>query len=140
MQIRKAIQQDNYHRFFRLYRVTPNMGNYVLDLMIDTWRIQALQRIVKAYKPSVSAEFVVNELAFAEEQEGLDFLRKVGCILEAPATASAAAAAVSQAASPGKKKAKTSVPAVVDASTLEINTKESVVDVGAVFTQEKLLL
>lgn len=125
MQIRRAIQQDNYHRFFSLYRETPNMGNYILDLMIDTWRVQALQKIVKAYKPSISAAFVVNELAFYSEEEGLLFLRKTGCILVAVSTECGST--------------EESV-AHLDASLLDINTKDSVIDIGAIFTQEKLLL
>lgn len=40
LKIRKAIQMDNYHAFFQLYKETPNHGNYILNTMLDTWRLQ----------------------------------------------------------------------------------------------------
>lgn len=57
------------------------MGNYILDLMIDNWRIQALQKICKVYKPDVPIEFIITLLAFENNNIGLEFLKKVGCIL-----------------------------------------------------------
>ncbi len=143
MNIRKAIQQDNYHRFFVLYQTTPNMGNYILDLMIDTWRVQSLQKIVKAYKPSVSVAFVLKELAMYNEEEGLAFLRKTGCCLETPQTetlASLTPAAATTAGTATKAHHGTHANPSVENSTLEIITKDSIIDMAAYFTQEKLLL
>jgi hypothetical protein len=40
LKIRKAIQMDNYHAFFQLYKETPYHGNYILNTMLDTWRLQ----------------------------------------------------------------------------------------------------
>jgi hypothetical protein len=128
LQVRRALQSDNYHRFFALYRDTPNMGTCILDLMIDTWRVQALQRMCKAYKPSISASFVINELAFDSSAVALEFFRKAGCIL-AVATASKSS---DNGGSAGDN------DDFIDS--LEINTKDSVVDFSAVFTADKLLL
>ena len=112
---------------------------------------------MKAYKPTVDAAFVFEELAFEDEEEGVLFLRKCGCVLEpAPNTAAAIAkaerlAAVATAAAREKKtpkhsKKRDATAAMVEAeaeedyTTLEINTKDSMVDVTAIFTQENLLL
>ncbi len=109
--MRRAVQLDNYHQFFLLYKTTPNMGNYLLDLMVDNFRLQALQKVVRAYKPSVPLDFAMRALGFEDSpDEGLELLRKAGCVVaEGP-------------------------------EGTEINTKDSVVDMAAFLTQEKLLL
>ena len=125
LDVRQAVQQNNYHRFFRLYASAPNMGAYILDLMLDTWRWYALQRMVRAYKPTINAAFVIEELAFPSPAAGLDFLRRAGCALVDPAAASG----------------KASSSAFADAEPQwEISVKDTVLDSSAVFTQDKLLL
>lgn len=88
------------------------MGAYILDLMLDNWRAQALQKMNRGYKPEVTASFVVSTLAFDDEAVGLEFMRKLGCVL------------------------------VVDKATgvLMWNTKDATVDPTALLTQAKLLL
>jgi hypothetical protein len=118
--IRQAIQLDNYHRFFKLYNQTPNMGHYILDKIIDNYRLQTLQKIVKAYKPTVPASFVAAELAFDDVDHGVDVMKKCGCKFDSlPAT-------------PGDGSK--------DGMVLEMNTKNSVIDFTVVLTQDKLLL
>lgn len=112
LQVREAVQLDNYHKFFKLYRVTPDMGGFLLDLMLDNWRALALQKMCRVYKPEVTASFVSNELAFSDEVIGFDFMRKVGCVLE-------------------EDKA---------TGVLMWNTKDSTVNLSALITQENLLL
>mmetsp|Transcript_29087 Transcript_29087/g.39971 ORF Transcript_29087/g.39971 Transcript_29087/m.39971 type:complete len:569 (+) Transcript_29087:179-1885(+) len=80
-EVRKAVQQDNYHRFFRLYRKTPNMGMYILDLLVSNYRLQALQRICKGYKPDVAVSFVAQELAFDCDELCVEFMKKLGCVV-----------------------------------------------------------
>ncbi len=88
------------------------MGNYILDLMIDNFRLQALQKIVRAYKPSVPLDFAMSALGLEDTRdEGLELLKKAGCLVAA-----------------GPE------------GTQELNTKDSVVDMAAFLTQEKLLL
>lgn len=91
------------------------MGNYILDLIIDPLRLKAIQRICKGYKPTVPVKFVVNELAFDEPLLGLDFLKKLGGIIEQQKT---------------------------EEGTMEfyLNTKDTVIDTSAIFNQENLLL
>jgi hypothetical protein len=112
--VRKAIQLENYHRFFVLYRDTPNLGIFIMDLMLDTRRLQALKTICRGYKPAVSVDFVVSELVFDSTEEGEEFLERAGCVLVQGGTEGGA----------GK----------------EINTKDTVIDTAAVFTQDKLLM
>lgn len=113
--IRESVRQECYHRFFKLYQVTPNMGNYIIDLMMDSYRLQTLVRMCKAYKPNLALSFVVDELAFDSLENGEAFVVKGGCIL---------------------------TDSLNDAGVVErmINTKDSVVNSLSVFTQDKLLL
>jgi hypothetical protein len=48
-QVRAALAMSDYHNFFKLYKQTPNMGAYIIDLFIDKMRISALKTICKAY-------------------------------------------------------------------------------------------
>jgi hypothetical protein len=110
LKIRQALQADNYHSFFQLYLKTPNMGTYILDLMVENLRAATLVKICKVYKPTVEADFVLKELAFTDKQIGLEFMQKVGCKIEK------------------------------DRERWVWNTKDSVVDVSALVTETKLLL
>lgn len=78
--MRKATVDDNYYRFFLLYRETPNLGNFILDQTLDNWRIKALQRMMKAYRPSLDVNFVLQSLEFDSPEEGTEFLSKVGVV------------------------------------------------------------
>jgi hypothetical protein len=117
--VRQSIQLENYHKFFQLYRNTPNLGNYILDLMIDNRRLLSLQKIVRSYKPSVPIGFVSSVLNFDTEEEGREFVIKAGCVLENITEINSLGISLNQ---------------------LEINTKDSVVDTSLVLNQEKLLL
>ena len=83
LQIRESAQLDNYHQFFRLYKATPNMGTYILDKIVDTYRLHALTKMRRGYQPTLPMLFVLEELAFDTRKEdrqiGIDFLKKAGC-------------------------------------------------------------
>ena len=117
--VRQSIQLDNYHKFFQLYRITPNLGNCILDLMIDNKRLLSLQKIVKSYKPNVPVEFVSNILNFDHEDEGKDFLLKAGCIIQDIHDVNALGITFVQ---------------------LGINTKDSIVDTSVILDKDNLLL
>jgi hypothetical protein len=80
LQVRQAVQTGNYHRLFLLWNCTPGRGMFIIDLMKNQWRINALTKIIKGYRPSVSVVFVVKELVFGSLVEGVSFLVKAGCI------------------------------------------------------------
>lgn len=46
---RSASALGNYHRFFKLYLDTPNMGAYLMDMFVSRERIYAMMVISKAY-------------------------------------------------------------------------------------------
>lgn len=48
LQVREAVALGNFHAFFRLYRMVPNIGNYMLDRFADRMRKTAVQKMVKA--------------------------------------------------------------------------------------------
>ena len=110
------------------------MGTYILDLMIANARVQYLMRMCKAYRPVVSAQFVIDELSFVNNDIGLDFLKRVGCVLvesnvETPAPGSDV---IDRQNSSGNIRR--------DYIQLDINTKDTVLDPSAVMDKEKLLL
>jgi SAC3 family protein LENG8/THP3 len=45
---RSALALGNYHKFFRLYLETPNMGAYLMDMFVVRERLAALANICKA--------------------------------------------------------------------------------------------
>jgi SAC3 family protein LENG8/THP3 len=49
LDVRSALALGNYHRFFRLYLDTPNMGAYLMDMFIVRERLSALANICRAY-------------------------------------------------------------------------------------------
>ena len=48
LDVRSALALGNYHRFFRLYLDSPNMGAYLMDMFIERERLAALANICKA--------------------------------------------------------------------------------------------
>uniref|UniRef100_A0A7S3YM12 PCI domain-containing protein n=1 Tax=Heterosigma akashiwo TaxID=2829 RepID=A0A7S3YM12_HETAK len=78
LRVRQAMAEDDYHLFFQLYEDAPNMSAYIMDLMLDKIRVKALQRVVKAYKPTIATDFIQRILAFDSEDECFELLTVVG--------------------------------------------------------------
>jgi len=72
--VRSALALGNYHRFFRLYLETPNMGAYLMDMFVVRERLAALANICKAYKPDVSIRFIAEELGFESDHQAGQFI------------------------------------------------------------------
>ena len=62
--------------------------------MLDTWRVKALQKMVKAYKPHLEIDFILKELVFTAStitttttalspqiSTGIEFITRVGGII-----------------------------------------------------------
>ncbi|KAH0544299.1 hypothetical protein FGG08_001562 [Glutinoglossum americanum] len=74
LDVRSALALGNYHRFFRLYLDTPNMGAYLMDMFIVRERLYALANICRAYKPDVNIRFITEELGFESDGQCVQFL------------------------------------------------------------------
>ena len=48
LQVRRALAQGNYGRFFKLYQTAPNMGAFLMETFISKHRILCLQRLAFA--------------------------------------------------------------------------------------------
>ncbi|KAK0641709.1 GANP domain-containing protein [Cercophora newfieldiana] len=74
LDVRSALALGNYHRFFRLYNDTPNMGAYLLDMFVGRERLAALCNVCKAYKPDVPLRFITEELYFESDADAAQFI------------------------------------------------------------------
>ena len=85
--VRAAVADNDYHKFFRLQDDAPNMSDYLMDKIVPSVRLIALQTICKAYRPSVSTSFVLRELGFnpddgQEYLSGKAWMESCGCRFE----------------------------------------------------------
>jgi len=78
LNVQRALSMGNYHLFFSLYNIVPNMGGYIMDHFVERERIRALLVMAKSYI-SVPLVFIVDELAFENTPEALEFLSSHGC-------------------------------------------------------------
>jgi len=53
------VQNGDYHKFFRLYDSTPDMGPFLIDHMLDPMRNKAVSIMLKAHAASFSFRFVL---------------------------------------------------------------------------------
>jgi hypothetical protein len=90
LNVRSALALGNYHKFFRLYLDTPNMGAYLMDMFAVRERLSALSNMCKAYvstllsmvnllifiryKPEVKLRFVTEELGFESDGDAAQFI------------------------------------------------------------------
>ncbi|KAM7200597.1 SAC3/GANP/Nin1/mts3/eIF-3 p25 family domain containing protein [Rhypophila sp. PSN 637] len=74
LDVRSALALANYHRFFRLYAQTPNMGGWLMDMFVVRERLSALCYICKAYKPVVPLRFITDELFFESDADAAQFI------------------------------------------------------------------
>jgi hypothetical protein len=84
LKVRVSVADFDYHAFFRLQDSCPKHGIYLMDLMVPKVRHWALQRIFKAYRPSVSTKHVLVELGFDRDEElelGKKWLVSCGAVL-----------------------------------------------------------
>ncbi|CAL3971538.1 unnamed protein product [Diplocarpon coronariae] len=72
--VRSALALGNYHRFFRLYLDTPNMGAYLMDMFVVRERLVALSSICKCYKPDLRLRYITEELGFESDGDAAQFI------------------------------------------------------------------
>ena len=85
LQVREAVADVDYHKFFLLCQNCPNLGKMLLNLMVPTVRHWALQRICRAYRPAVEVSFVLSEIGLSvsdqDLEKGKEYLMSCGCVL-----------------------------------------------------------
>jgi hypothetical protein len=82
LKVRAAIADFDYHSFWRLLISCPKKhGVCLMKFMIPNVRYWALQRVCKAYRPSVSLNFVLQELGFDAADEGKTWLESCGVVI-----------------------------------------------------------
>jgi len=83
LKVRVAVAENDYHTFFHLHDTCPNLGSYLMDTLVPQMRAIALKQIMKAYKPSLSTMFLLQELGFnmdgGDDGVGVVWLHSCGC-------------------------------------------------------------
>ena len=77
--VRKAVALFDYHTFFHLLPKTPNLGGKILEALAPTFRLQALKRMCRVYKPTLSLRFVQSELELSSDNA---FWNECGIVLQ----------------------------------------------------------
>ncbi|KAJ3395362.1 hypothetical protein HDU92_006018 [Lobulomyces angularis] len=67
--VRQSVTHNDYHKFFKLYQNAPDMSVYLLDFFVERQRIIAMKFITKAYKYTISIDFLVKELGFCRLED-----------------------------------------------------------------------
>lgn len=80
----RALVVGDYATFFRCYADVPNMGSYILDRVVDTVRLDAAKKILKAYRPTTTLVALRRQLGYlaSEEHEADTFITKIGFKIE----------------------------------------------------------
>lgn len=81
MQVLRAVTDHDYRTFFRLYQTAPHMSAYLMDFLVKRVRDDAYERIIAAYRPSLSAEQVRKWLLFQDLEEARRFLKGHGAVI-----------------------------------------------------------
>lgn len=69
LRVRSAIETSNYAAFFQLYEAVENMGVYLLDLLVDYVRHEALKVVCRAYRPRIPLTYVMKLLLLQESSK-----------------------------------------------------------------------
>jgi len=80
LKVLKAIVHNDYHAFFRLYDSAPHMSAYLMDYLVRRVRNEGYERLIAAYRPTVSTELIREVLSFHDLEETRQFLKKKGAI------------------------------------------------------------
>jgi SAC3 family protein LENG8/THP3 len=91
LQLRAAVAEMDYHKFFQLQAACPNLGDRLISRAAPIVKHLALQRICRAYRPTVEVEFALKELGFSVDtsddmKDGKTYLLSCGCVLSEDGT------------------------------------------------------
>ena len=67
--VRAALAGHENAALFKLYASAPNMGRALLDVIVSRARFDALNMVVKAYRPGAPLPFLARLLGFVAQQD-----------------------------------------------------------------------
>lgn len=74
LRLMKAVNTANYFEFFKLFKITPNMGSYLIEPFLPRLRLKALQVIAMGYYTEVSIAFISDKIAFESHEKCVEYL------------------------------------------------------------------
>jgi SAC3 family protein LENG8/THP3 len=80
VQVVKAVMHNDYQAFFRLYDSAPHLSAYLMDFLVRRVREAAYERIIAAYRPTMSVEHFREALFLQDLDETRRFLQKNGAV------------------------------------------------------------
>jgi len=78
LKIVSALNTQNFHAFFKLYKNAPNMSSYLIDMFIERLRLLALISIASVYITGISIDLVTEFLAFENNEKCKLFIISAG--------------------------------------------------------------
>ena len=76
----KAVLHNDYQSFFRLYESAPHLSAYLMDFLVLRVRNAGYERMIAAYRPTLSVEQFRETLFFSDLEETRRFLKKSGAV------------------------------------------------------------
>ena len=76
LQVVTAVEDCDFRTFFRLYDSAPHLSAYLMDYLVKRVRENAYERIISAYRPTVSVEYIRDSLKLKDMEETRLFLRQ----------------------------------------------------------------
>jgi SAC3 family protein LENG8/THP3 len=76
----KAVLHNDYQAFFRLYSSAPHLSAFLMDFLVLRVRSAGYERMIAAYRPTLSVEQVRETLFFSDLEETRRFLKKSGAV------------------------------------------------------------
>ena len=87
LEVRASASVGNYIRFFKLYQTAPDMGGWIMDLMVPRERRRALRIMLGAYRPTLPVAVVNHQLGFEDEAKCRKFLAENSAVYAPDGTA-----------------------------------------------------
>jgi hypothetical protein len=79
--VQEAVNVGSHARLFKLYRLAPNMGVYLMDLLVQRERLRAFKAMLRGYRPSLSLALLQSTLGFDGDDQGFkEWLKGLGVI------------------------------------------------------------